>query len=183
MPSNGSSKSLIPRISDGSIHRRSVRSVGSVRSDLVSWLPWIIAAVIALTDLTDPTVLTAQPPSRAGGRIVKLSQGDTVPVPSVPLVLHRIARSEQGPIDTIMVDARGRFQAQFPSDTTALYLFSVRYQGIEYFSAPIRGNRAEPDTALVLIVADTSSTTPVLGADARQVWTSRAPRSSGVRWT
>jgi hypothetical protein len=114
-----------------------------------------------LTDLTDPTVLTVQQPARAGGRVVRLVRGDTVPIALVPVVLHRIARSEQGPIDTVRADARGRFQARFTSDTTVLYLLSVRYQGIEYFSAPLRGNPGEPDTALVLIVADTSSTAPV----------------------
>lgn len=124
------------------------------------WVPRILAAVTVLTDLTDPTDLTAQQ-ARAGGRVVKVSQGDTVPVPSAQLVLHRVGRAEQGPIDTITADARGRFQARFASDSSALYLFSIRYQGIEYFSAPIRGNPAQPDTQLVLIVADTSSTAPV----------------------
>ena len=114
-----------------------------------------------LTVLTVPTVLTAQQPALAGGRIVRLSQGDTVPVPAIPLVLHRVGRVAQGPIDTIASDASGRFQVRFAADTSALYLFSVRYQGIEYFSAPIRGIPAQPDTQLVLIVADTSSTAPV----------------------
>lgn len=118
-----------------------------------------------LTVLAVLTVPTAQQQSRAGGRVVRLSAGDTVPVASVLLVLHRVGRTEQGPIDTIMADARGRFAARFTADTSALYLFSIRYQGIEYFSAPIRGNPAQPDTELVLIVADTSSSTPVTVAE------------------
>jgi hypothetical protein len=93
--------------------------------------------------------------------VVRPSGGDTIPVGPVRLVLHRLGRTAQGPIDTVEADSRGRFDARFVPDSTALYLLSVRYQGIEYFSSPVRADLRNPDTALVIIVADTSSTAPV----------------------
>jgi hypothetical protein len=86
---------------------------------------------------------------------------DSAAVPGVRLVLHRVGRTAQGPIDSVVSDARGRFQLRFPADTTFLYLLSASYAGIEYFSPPINTNPALPDTALVVSVFDTSSTQPV----------------------
>ncbi len=108
-----------------------------------------------------------------GGRVIRLVAGDSVPVPAARLVLHQLARSAQGPIDTVLADFRGRFRTRFAPDTAAMYLLSVRYQGIEYFSAPVRARPGRADTALVLIVADTSSTAPVRVAE-RTVLISRA---------
>lgn len=95
------------------------------------------------------------------------------------MVVHRIGRSSQGPIDTIRSDTRGRFRVALVPDTAALYLLSVRYQGIEYFSAPVRADPRRPDTALALLVADTSSTAPV-GLAERTLLIGR-PDASGSR--
>lgn len=111
--------------------------------------------------------------------MVRLSGGDTVPVGSIPVVVHRIGRATQGPIDTIRADPRGRFTTRLAPDTADLYLLSVRYQGIEYFSAPVRADPRRPDTALALLVADTSSTAPV-GLAERTILIGR-PDASGSR--
>lgn len=74
------------------------------------------------------------------------------------MVLHRVGRATQGPVDTAMTDAGGRFQFEFRADTTANYLVSVRYQGIEYFSDPVATNPTQPDSGLRLVVYDTSTT-------------------------
>ncbi len=103
--------------------------------------------------------------ARASGRIVRVVTGDTMPVGSVSVVLHRVSQTAQGPIDTVPTGISGRFDIRFRADTSALFLFSVRYEGIEYFSAPIRGYAGRPDTGLVIIVADTSSTIPVTVAE------------------
>lgn len=87
-------------------------------------------------------------------------QGDTVPV-SVPIVLHRVGPGRQGPVDSVAADRAGRFGFRFGADTAATYLLSARYAGIQYFSQAIATNPARPDTAVVLIVADTSSAAPV----------------------
>ncbi|MGQ0701742.1 MAG: hypothetical protein ACT4PM_01250 [Gemmatimonadales bacterium] len=102
-----------------------------------------------------PNLLLAQ--SRAGGRVVRLAEGDTLPVGRVAVVLHRVGASAQGPIDTVTSDARGRFAVRFRADSGAIYLLSVRYRDIEYFSQPVSPDPGRPDTGLVLVVADTSS--------------------------
>jgi hypothetical protein len=56
---------------------------------------------------------------------------------------------------------------------------SARYGGIEYFSPPVRAAAARPDTAVVLVVYDTSSTAPV-GVEARHIVVPR-PGSDGSR--
>jgi hypothetical protein len=91
---------------------------------------------------------------------MRVVRGDTVPV-TVPVILHRVGPGKQGPIDTVAADRAGRFAFQFRGDTTATYLLSARYAGIQYFSQAIATNPARPDTAIVLIVADTSSSAPV----------------------
>jgi len=80
-------------------------------------------------------------------------------------VLHQVGPTLQAPVDTVLAGPGGKFDVRFRSDTSALFLLSVRYQGIEYFSAPIRGLPGKPDTSLVIIVADTSSAAPVSVAE------------------
>lgn len=97
----------------------------------------------------------------AAGTVQRPTASDTVPVPGVRVVLHRVGRELQGPVDSVLSDGRGRFRFSFPADTSSLFLLSARYRGIEYFSSPVHTNPSRPDTALSLVVYDTSSMTPV----------------------
>ncbi|MGH7627963.1 MAG: hypothetical protein ACREOF_00930 [Gemmatimonadales bacterium] len=92
---------------------------------------------------------------------MKVIRGDSTPVPGARVVLHRIGRDVQGAIDSAASDTRGRFRFRFTADTTAIYLVSARWGGIEYFSTPVHLNPTRPDTALRIVVADTSSTAPI----------------------
>jgi len=105
--------------------------------------------------------LAAQQAGAVSGLVLRLSGNDSVAVPAVPLVLHRITHSEQGPIDSLRGDARGHFRFRLPADTSAVFLVSARFAGIEYFSPPLRFDPALPDSALIIVVSDTSSTAPV----------------------
>ena len=111
--------------------------------------------------------------------MVRLSGGDTLPVPGAGVVLHRVARVAQGPVDTAVADGAGRFQLRFAGDSGAAWLLSCRFAGIEYFSQPISADPARPDTGLILVVADTSSTAPV-ALRQRTILVSR-PDESGTR--
>lgn len=82
-------------------------------------------------------------------------------------------------MDTARAGPTGRFAFRFRADSSATYLLSARYGGIEYFSQPVATNPALPDTGVVVIVADTSSTTPVLVRQ-RTLLISR-PDESGTR--
>lgn len=88
--------------------------------------------------------------------------GDTVPASDVRVVLHRIGPAVQGPVDSVRTDTAGRFGFRIVPDTAALYLLSASYRDIEYFSPPLRLDAATPpDSAVVIVVADTSTTAPV----------------------
>lgn len=104
--------------------------------------------------------LEAQAPASVIGRVVRFAGPDTLPVPGAEVVLHRVAATGQGPLDSLRVDPSGRFAFRFTSDTAALYLLSARHHGITYFSAPVAREPARIDDIL-LIVSDTSSVAPV----------------------
>ncbi|HEX5387561.1 MAG TPA: hypothetical protein VFW66_12710 [Gemmatimonadales bacterium] len=108
-----------------------------------------------------------------------VQRGDTVPVPGARVVLHRVGRAAEGPVDSTSSDPAGRFRFRFTADTTSIYLISSRYAGIEYFSPPVHLNPARPDTALRVVVSDTSSTQRV-ALEARHLVVAR-PRSDGSR--
>ncbi len=96
-----------------------------------------------------------------GGTVGRLAAGDTVPLPGTRVVLHMLTAARQGPVDSVVSDDAGRFQFKVRADTSALLLTSSRYDGIEYFSRPARATAARPDTGLVILVADTSSSAVV----------------------
>lgn len=99
--------------------------------------------------------------ARIGGTVTRLAAGDTVPLPGARVVLHALTATHQGPVDSVLADAAGRFEFRVRPDTTALLLTSSRHDGIEYFSRPARAAAGVPDTGLEILVADTSSSAPV----------------------
>ncbi|HTO74324.1 MAG TPA: hypothetical protein VMJ30_10895 [Gemmatimonadales bacterium] len=119
--------------------------------------PEFLAAL--LLGLAAPAV--AQQRAVVSGRVLRLSGSDSVAVPSASVVLHRITRAVQGPIDSLKSDSRGGFRFRLPSDTSAVFLVSARFAGIEYFGPPLKSNPPQPDTGLAIVVSDTSSSAPV----------------------
>jgi hypothetical protein len=110
--------------------------------------------------------------------VVRPSDGDTVPVSGVRVVLHRVGKGEQGPLDSVPSGAGGRFRFALERDTASLYLLSARYQGIEYFTLPLDRTEVRPESVTV-VVHDTSSRAPVT-LSARHVVIPR-PTEDGTR--
>jgi hypothetical protein len=119
------------------------------------------AGLVLLALLVRDAPLHAQTRAIAGGRVLRVTAKDTTPVPGARVVLHRVGRAVQGPIDSTIAGTSGEFRFRFLAETTAVYLLSSGWQGIEYFSSPLHTNPVVPDTGLVLAVSDTSSTAPV----------------------
>ncbi len=109
--------------------------------------------------LGTPATIRAQ--SAAVGVVELPRVADTVAVPGVRVLLHRVAGDSQGPIDSTITDDRGRFRFQVHADTGAEYLLSAMYAGIEHFSNPEHADPALPDAMVRILVFDTSSTAPV----------------------
>jgi hypothetical protein len=105
--------------------------------------------------------------------------GDTVPVAGVRVLLHRVGQDAQGPADSARTGPTGAFAVRFAADTTAIFLLSARYAGLEYFSNPLATDPARPDTAVVIAVADTAAAQPV-ATIARQIVITR-PEPDGTR--
>lgn len=105
-------------------------------------------------------LVVAPPPARVVGHVLG-KEDPAATLSGVRVVLHRVGRQTQGPVDTAMTDLRGRFVFQYPYDSAASYLVSARFAGIEYFSPPIDARPGRPDTSLRLVVYDTSSSAPV----------------------
>jgi len=135
---------------------------------------WLVALAWALA-----SPAAGQVPAEVGGRVVRLAGPDTALVPGAEVVLHRVAASGQGPLDSVRVTAGGRFRFRFTADTASLYLLSVRHHGITYFSSPVAREPATRIDDILLIVADTSSAAPVAIA-ARSLVVS-PPEPSGAR--
>jgi hypothetical protein len=133
------------------------------------------AALSALSAPSAFSALSAQT-ARVAGTVIT---ADSNPVRGAHVVLHRIGRETQGPLDSTRTEQSGRFRFAFRPDTTAFYLLSARRSGIEYFSPPVSTNPARPDTAVRIVVYDTSSSTPV-AVEARHLVLTR-PDSDGSR--
>ncbi len=123
--------------------------------------------------------LSAQTPVIAAGRVLRPHGADTIGVAGARVVLHRVGRQIQGPIDSTVAGPHGEFRFRYRPDTAAVYLLSSGFAGIEYFSSPLHTDPEQPDTGLVLFVADTSSRAPIHVAS-RHIVISK-PEKDGTR--
>ncbi len=79
------------------------------------------------------------------------------------VVLHRVGRIAQGPVDSAVTARGGTFRFRFSPDSLSLYLVSARHHGIEYFSAAIPTDAAGRQP-IEILVSDTSSNVPILAS-------------------
>ena len=143
-----------------------------------AWLLALAALGVLSTGVRAQGGAPAPPRPRitAAGRVLLPHARDTVAVAGARVLLHRVGRDSQGPVDSTLTDASGRFRFVFRPDTTAIYLLSAGHGGIEYFSPPVHTNPARPDTAMAVIVFDTSSRAPVR-VESRHIVVPRADES------
>jgi hypothetical protein len=109
------------------------------------------------------------------------SEADTVPLANHWVVMHQITMQGGAAVDSARTDRLGVYQLRAPTrDTAAVYLASVRYSGIAYFSTAVHAIEITTDTAATLFVYDTSSVAPPVETAQRQIVV-RAPESNGAR--
>jgi hypothetical protein len=116
---------------------------------------WALGGLLVLGAFQAPTRLSAQ--ATFAGTVVRATDGDTVGVPGVPVLLHRVSQAAQGVIDSGRADRAGRFRFRVRLEEGANYLVSTDYAGIAFFTPPLSTDPARPDTGVTIVVADTSS--------------------------
>jgi hypothetical protein len=106
---------------------------------------------------------------------------DSLPLVGSRVVFHRIGTRAQGPIDSMLTAAAGRFEFRVSSpDSDAVYVVSSRHQGIGYFSEPFGRDARVGAGAIVLAVYDTSAAGPPLNVSIRHLVVTE-PESASVR--
>ena len=80
------------------------------------------------------------------------------PIANVRVVLHRVGPDRAGPLDSLLTDAGGRYNFRFtPSGSPdAIYFVSASYDGIAYFSVPLRDTETRGDDAQITVFDTTS---------------------------
>jgi hypothetical protein len=94
------------------------------------------------------------------GRVLRAAGADSLPV-AAGVVLHRVSRDVQGPLDSTAAGPDGRFAFRALLDTTAVYLVSAHWGGVAYFARPVTAAEAARGADVTVVVADTSSVQPV----------------------
>jgi hypothetical protein len=107
-----------------------------------------------------PVSVQAQATMRLSGQVLRVGL-DTAPAAGSWVVLHRVGRDRQGPLDSVRTGSDGRFSFTYPADTTGLHIITAGHAGIQYFSPPLSTNPDVPNPPLTLVVNDTSSSAPV----------------------
>jgi len=127
--------------------------------------------------------LITRPPSPAvvSGRVVIPSPQQEIAVPGIFVTVHRVGSDSAGPLDSARTDSRGRYTVHYTRFGTddALYFAAAVYEGIAYFTAPLRGGRTEGDDAEITVF-DTTSHPVTLTLQGHHVVVS-APSATGTR--
>jgi hypothetical protein len=122
--------------------------------------------VAALLAVPQPAAAQAL---RLGGRVLRAAGADSVPLPGAWAVLHAVTMQGGGPVDSVRTDGAGRYRLGVArSDSAALYMVSVTYAGVTYFSDAQHARQVR-DTVPALVVFDTSSVAPPITVGQRHI--------------
>jgi len=79
------------------------------------------------------------------------------------VTVHRVARDSAGPIDSVRTDAAGRYAMRWRAfgAPDAVYFASLTWDGIAYFTAPLRSSDSRGDEAEITVFDTTSKTFPL----------------------
>jgi len=115
-----------------------------------------------------PASAAAQAPRTVEGRVRRPmgEQGDSTgmgPAANVWVTLHRVGSDTAGAIDSTRSDAAGRYRFRYVPRGAgdAVYFASSTWDGIAYFTAPLRSANARDDAAEITVFDTTSRTFPL----------------------
>jgi hypothetical protein len=103
------------------------------------------------------------PQRRVDGRVSTGAREGTTPVHGQWVVLHRVGRDHAGPIDSTRTGTDGKYHFAYKAtgDTTALYFVSTTYDGVAYFTPPLRDVSVAGDDAALTVFDTTSGPVPI----------------------
>lgn len=130
-----------------------------------------LTALIALATLA--AAASAQQVTITGDVVHRTADG-TTPVAGVWAVLHRITTAGGAPADSTRTGPRGQFQFRAVGDSQTVFLVSVRYGGIAYFTSPVHGFAAGTDSVGTIEVFDTTYGAPPIWIQQRHLIVSAA---------
>jgi len=85
------------------------------------------------------------------------------PIDGVRVVLHRVGPDQAGPLDSAVTGPRGAYHFQFRTTGSpdAVYFVSASYDGIAYFSTPLREAVTRGEDAQITVFDTTSGPVPI----------------------
>ena len=106
---------------------------------------------------------TAAESRRVDGVVMHGEAKGPRPISGVRVVLHRVGSDRAGPLDSAITDARGRYRFRFSTSGSpdAIYFVSASYDGIAYFSTPLRERETLGDDAQITVFDTTSGPVPI----------------------
>jgi hypothetical protein len=108
-------------------------------------------------------LVQGNPPQQVDGRVEKPAGTSMVPVAHVRVTLHRVGPDTANPIDSTRTDAAGRFRFTYHrfGSPEAIYFVSSTYDGIAYFSEPLKAAVVHGGDADITVFDTTSSPVPM----------------------
>ena len=120
-------------------------------------------------------------PREVSGKVERLTVGGPVPLPGAMITLHRVGPDKEGPVDSVRTDPSGSYRLRYRAtgSPNAIYFAATTWQGIAYFTPPLRAAVVTGNAAR-LTVYDTTSRALALAVRGRHVIVSAAD-STGSR--
>ena len=121
----------------------------------------MLGTTAALAQTRPPA--TAAESRRVDGVVMHGEAKGPRPIAGVRVVLHRVGSDRAGPLDSAVTDGRGRYRFRFSTSGSpdAIYFVSASYDGIAYFSVPLREPVTVGDDAQITVFDTTSGPVPI----------------------
>ncbi len=126
----------------------------------------LTASAVARAQAPHNPVTAPQPAAaarEARGLVSRITPKGDVPLAGNWVVLHRVGNDVAAPIDSMRTDARGKFDFHYRAtgDTAAMYFIASSYDGIAYFTPPLRNAITATGDADLLVYDTTSAPVPI----------------------
>jgi hypothetical protein len=132
---------------------------------LIGGTAWALLGALVLQSSPQQggSTVPGSPPQQVDGRVEKPAAKTMLPIAHVAVTLHRVGPDTAAPIDSTHTDASGRFKFTYHrfGSPEAIYFVSSTYDGIAYFSEPLRAAVVHGGDADITVFDTTSKPVPM----------------------